>query len=73
MTKTTQVFDDEIGKIAKNSLSGRLNKAGINPDSLNADEYQELLETEISILKSDTKKVGSGVLIGIALCLISGF
>ena len=73
MTKTTQVFDDEIGKIAKNSLNGRLEKAGINPDSLNAVEFQELLDTEISVLKSDTKKVGSGVLIGIALSLITGF
>jgi hypothetical protein len=73
MSKTTQAFDEEIGKIAQKSLNGRLQKAGIDPKSLNSLEYQELLETEISVLKSDTKKVGSGIVIGIALSLLTGF
>lgn len=73
LNKTSQVFDEEIGKIAQKSLDGRLQKAGIDPKSLDSAEYQELLETEISVLKSDTKKVGSGMLIGIALSLITGF
>jgi hypothetical protein len=73
MSKTSRAFDDEIGKIAHKSLDGRLEKAGIDPKSLNDVEYQELLITEISVLKSDTKKVGSGVVIGIALSLLTGF
>lgn len=73
LQKTTQTFDDELTKLATKSLNGRLSKAGIDPQSLNTSEYQELLDTEISVLKSDTKKVGSGILIGIALSLITGF
>lgn len=73
MSKTTQAFDEEIGIIAQKSLNGRLQKAGIDPKSLENLEYQELLETEISVLKSDTKKVGSGIVIGIALSLLTGF
>lgn len=73
LEKTTQTFDDEFTKLAQKSLDTRLEKAGIDPKAINSDEYQELLESEISVLKSDTKKVGSGVLIGIALSLITGF
>jgi len=73
MSKTSRAFDDEIKKIAHKSLDGRLEKAGIDPKSLNDVEYQELLITEISVLKSDTKKVGSGIMIGIALSLLTGF
>lgn len=73
MSKTSKAFDDEIGKIAQKSLDTRLVKAGIDPKALAHAEYQELLESEITVLKSDTKKVGSGVLIGIALSLITGF
>jgi hypothetical protein len=73
MSKTSRAFDDEIEKIAHKSLDGRLEKAGIDPKSLNDVEYQELLNTEISVLKSDTKKVGSGIMIGIALSLLTGF
>lgn len=73
LQKTTQTLDDEFTKMAQKSLDSRLQKAGIDPKALDSVEYQELLESEISVLKSDTKKVGSGVLIGIALSLITGF
>lgn len=73
LQKTTQTFDDEFTKMAQKSLDSRLKKAGIDPKALDSTQYQELLESEISVLKSDTKKVGSGVLIGIALSLITGF
>lgn len=73
LQKTTQTFDDEFSKMAQKSLDSRLQKAGIDLKTLDSTEYQELLESEISVLKSDTKKVGSGVLIGIALSLITGF
>jgi hypothetical protein len=73
LQKTTQTFDDEFSKMAQKSLDSRLQKAGIDPKALNSIEYEELLESEINILKSDTKKVGSGILIGIALSLITGF
>ena len=73
INKTSQVFDQEFQKMAEQSLNGRLKKAGIDPKSLDDLEYQELLGTEISVLKSDTKKVGSGIVIGIALSLLTGF
>lgn len=73
LQKTTKTFDDEFSKMAKKSLDSRLQKAGIDLKTLDSTEYQELLESEISVLKSDTKKVGSGVLIGIALSLVTGF
>jgi hypothetical protein len=73
INKTSQVLDQEFQKMAKQSLNGRLKKAGIDPKSLNDVEHQELLLTEISVLKSDTKKVASGVVIGIALSLLTGF
>lgn len=73
LQKTTQTLDDEFTKMAQKSLDSRLQKAGIDPKALDSTEYQELLESEISVLKSDSKKVGSGVLIGIALSLITGF
>lgn len=71
--KMVRMIDEEIAKIAQKSLNSRLEKAGIDPQVLDSAEYAELLESEISVLKSDTKKVGSGVLIGIALSLITGF
>ncbi len=73
LQKTKSNFKREIRKIAKDNLLKKLEKQGKSYDKLSMDKFDELLEDEIEILKSDTKKVGVGVGIGFLISMLTGF
>ncbi len=62
----------EIEKIAKTNIIRKLEKQGIDHNDLLSSEFNELVMDEIKILESDTKKVGSGIVIGIAISMLTG-
>jgi len=65
-------FDSSIRKMAESNLLKKLNTQGINRADLTIEKFEELLTMEIDIVKSDGKKVGAGIGIGIALSLLTG-
>lgn len=65
-------FDSSIRKMAESNLLKKLNTQGINRSDLATEKFEELLALEIDIVKSDGKKVGAGIGIGIALSLLTG-
>ena len=72
ITKTKQTFNHEITRLATANIKRKLRKQGIDPDDLNTDEFDALVEDEIEILESDSKKVGLGIGIGLAISLLTG-
>jgi len=69
---TKKTILDEIHQIAKKNLIKKLKQQGIDPKQLKDEEFQELLDAEIDILKNDTKKVGIGIGLGILFSLFTG-
>lgn len=67
-----QELNEELDKLARNSLSRKLKKQGVEPDELATDEYESLVADEIEILKCDGKKVGAGIGIGIVISMLTG-
>lgn len=65
-------FDNSVRKIAQSNLLKKLNSQGINRSDITDKKFTELLELEIEILKSDGKKVGTGIGVGVALTLLTG-
>jgi len=65
-------FDKNVRKMAESNLLKKLNKQGINRTDITSGKFNELLEMEIEILKSDGKKVGTGIGVGIALTVLTG-
>ena len=69
---TQNEFDKNVRKMAESNLLKKLNKQGINRTDITSGKFNELLEMEIEILKSDGKKVGAGIGVGIALTVLTG-
>jgi len=67
-----ETFDTEVNKYAKKNIIKKLEKQGINYLDLDDESFDELLKDEIEILKSDSKKVGAGVGIGLLISLVTG-
>lgn len=65
-------FDKSVRKMAESNLLKKLNKKGINRADLNEEKFTELIEMEIDIIKSDGKKVGAGIGVGVAITLLTG-
>ena len=65
-------FNKEIYDFARKSLIRKLQKQGVDHEQLDTDEFEGLIADEMEILKSDTKKVGTGIGIGIAISLLTG-
>jgi len=65
-------LDTSIKNLAENSLLKKLRKEGIERADISSDEFAGLLELEIDIIKSDGKKVGTGIAVGIGLSILSG-
>jgi len=63
---------NELEKFARRNIIKKLEKQGISYLDLNDDEFEMLVADEKEILKSDSKKVGMGVGIGIAISLLTG-
>lgn len=67
-----QSFIKEIRQMACENVIKKLQKAGVEYTKLSIEEFETLIDAEIEILKSDTKKVGIGIGIGIAINLLTG-
>ena len=72
LDKTIETFDKEIKTYARNNIIKKLKKQGIDYKLLQDTDFEELIASEIEILKSDSKKVGVGVGIGILISLVTG-
>jgi len=70
--KTKQTFNTEIEKIARTNIITKLQKHGIDYRELSSEEFSNLIEDEKMILESDTKKVGMGIGIGLAISMLTG-
>jgi len=70
--KVQQDFDKNLHKIASNNVLKKLNKQGIQRTDIDDDKFSELITMEIDILKSDGKKVGAGIGVGIAISFLTG-
>ena len=67
-----QDFDKNLHKIASNNVLKKLNKQGIQRTDIDDAKFSELISMEIDILKSDGKKVGTGIGVGIAISFLTG-
>ena len=65
-------FEKEVEKYAKKNIMNKLEKQGINYKQLADADFNDLVVDEIEILRSDSKKVGAGIGIGILLSLVTG-
>jgi len=72
INKTKSTLNREIKSIAMKSTIKRLEKQGIDYKDLSSSEFNSLLRDEIALLKSDTKKVGAGVGIGLLISMLIG-
>ncbi len=73
LNQAKESFNEEIYSIAKTNIKRKLKKQGIESLQLSTIEFDALVEDEIEILKSDSKKVGAGVGIGFVLSMLLGF
>lgn len=72
LSKVMDNFEKEVEKYAKKNIINKLEKQGINYKQLADADFNDLVVDEIEILRSDSKKVGAGVGIGILLSLVTG-
>ncbi len=71
-TKVKENFETEVEKYAKRNIISKLEKQGIDYLQLDELDFNSLVTDEIEILKSDSKKVGLGIGIGILISLVTG-
>ena len=72
LDKVKKTFDEEVQTFARNNIIKKLDKQGVNYKDVADLDFNNLLADEIEILKSDSKKIGVGVGIGILLSLVTG-
>lgn len=72
LDKAIENFDTEVQKYARKNIIKKLEDQGIDYHQLEDTDFNGLVADEIEILKSDTKKVGSGIAIGLAISLLTG-
>lgn len=72
INKTKQTFNAELEKIARANIIKKLQNQGIDYRDLASSDFQNLIEDEKEILESDTKKVGAGIGIGLAISMLIG-
>ena len=65
-------FEIEVNKFATKNIIKKLEEQGINYQELEGLAFNDLVEDEIEILRSDSKKVGTGIGIGIVISLLTG-
>ncbi len=65
-------LDTEVIKFARRNIIKKLNKQGVDYQQLEDSAFNDLVIDEIAILKSDSKKVGTGIGVGILFSLITG-
>ena len=72
LNKAKDSFNSEIQKIAYKNIIRKLEKQGIDYTELSPYDFEELVEAEVMILESDSKKVGLGIGIGVAITMLTG-
>lgn len=74
MFKDTQKeFDKNVRKIATNNVLKKLNKQGVvSRSDVDDIKFEKLIDMEEDIIKSDGKKVGGGILLGIGISFLTG-
>ena len=65
-------FENEVQKYARKNIINKLENQEIDYKQLSDSAFSDLVTDEIEILKSDSKKVGSGIGIGILISLVTG-
>lgn len=71
-TKAKKNFETEVEKYAKRNIIAKLQKQGIDYMQLDESDFNGLVADEKEILKSDSKKIGAGIGIGILISLVTG-
>ena len=72
LNKAKETFNEELLTYATNNIIKKLNKQGLDHTLLVKSDFDALVLDEIEILKSDSKKVGAGIGIGILISLVTG-
>lgn len=72
LSEAMENFEKEVEKYAKKNIINKLEKQGINYKQLADADFNDLVVDEIEILRSDSKKVGAGIGIGILFSLVTG-
>ncbi|MDQ7060900.1 MAG: hypothetical protein Q9M43_07065 [Sulfurimonas sp.] len=70
--ETKKNFEIEVNKFATKNIIKKLEDQGIDYLQLESSAFNDLVADEIEILRSDSKKVGAGIGIGILLSLVTG-
>ena len=70
--ETKQNFETEVNKFATNNIIKKLEEQGLDYKELEDSAFNDLVSDEVEILKSDSKKVGVGIGIGILFSLVTG-
>ena len=65
-------LDNGLKKIAEISLLKKLEQKGVNKNDLKSEDSENLLKSEMEIIKNDGKKVGAGIGIGLAISVVTG-
>jgi len=65
-------FEVEVNKFAKKNIIKKLEDQGVDYKQLTDEAFSDLMTDEIEILKSDSKKIGTGIGIGILFSLVTG-
>ena len=70
--ETKKNFELEVNKFATKNIIKKLEDQGIDYKQLVDSDFNDLVADEIEILKRDSKKVGTGIGIGILFSLVTG-
>lgn len=70
--ETKKNFELEVNKFATKNIIKKLEDQGIDYKELEDSAFNDLVANEIEILRSDSKKVGAGIGIGILFSLVTG-
>jgi len=72
ISKIKQSVTEEIREYATKNIIKKLQKQGVDYKILRDEEFEELVNDEIKILQADTKKIGLGIGIGLAISMLTG-
>ena len=72
LVNTIKNFNNEVEKYARQNIINKLQNQGIDYHDLADEDFDDLVADEIEILKSDSKKVGMGIGIGLLISLVTG-
>lgn len=70
--ETKKNFEIEVNKFATKNIIKKLEEQGVDYQQLEDSAFNDLVTDEIEILKSDSKKLGTGIGIGILISLVTG-